>query len=45
VADYFIRKGYKAFAIKGGMKALKRAGGFSICPGLLKDLWEKRHKK
>jgi len=27
------------------MKALKKAGGFPICPGLLKDLWEKKYEK
>jgi len=45
VADYFIRKGYKAFAVKGGINALKKARGFPICPGLLKNMWEKKHKK
>jgi len=44
VADYFIRRGYKAFAVKGGLGALKKAGGFPICPGLLKDIWERKHK-
>ena len=44
VADYFIRKGYKAFAVKGGLYALKKAG-FPVCPGLLQNLWKKKHKR
>ena len=44
VADYFIRKGYKAFAVKGGLMALKKAG-FPACPGLLKDIYKKRKRR
>jgi len=44
VADYFIRKGYKAFAVKGGLHALAKAG-FPICPGLLKDKYMPKKRK
>ena len=41
VADYLIRNGYtKAYAVKGGLQALKKAGGFPICPGILWEKWK-----
>jgi len=43
VADFFIKKGYKAFAIKQGLKAMKKAG-FPVCPGLLNDIYMKKKK-
>jgi len=36
VADFFIKKGYRAFAIKQGLKGMKKAG-FPICPGRLTE--------
>jgi len=43
VADFFIKKGYRAFAIKQGLKAMKKAG-FPVCPGLLYDIYMKKKK-
>ena len=40
-----VRKGYKAFAVKGGLGALKKAGGFPICPGLLKNMLGRKHRR